>query len=129
MLGMTRGEVEVSWRRSLTSEKFYRSRHFWTLAMFSLLNVEGMAGLFHLYRHNPQMYPQLFTAAFVILAILGLGGYYFVGMCRYVSRELEDWGDHAAILRISYIGYKLYALTLGVSAIILMLMQGIVQGR
>lgn len=121
MLYMSHEEVDVRWRESFAASSGH-SRYFLMLLIYHLLNVIAVMALLKTFRNNEEVTRHILVLLPALGAILGLAGYYYVGMRRFVRNELmkADEDKVKSALWLSYIGYRLYLACLGVSSVILL---------
>lgn len=118
MLYMTHDEVEVSWRGSLVNGPV-RSRHFYLAVIFNLLNAVAISHLFLLFRYSTEMVSRMLVLLPAVVGVLAFSGYYMFQMYRLMNSKLKDTSEASVLLQISYIAFRLYLLTLGISFVIL----------
>ena len=111
-------DEQANWRATVLTASAW-SRHFVLAVIFNLLNVLQLTVLFK--RHHDMAYLGMFLILVVFL--LAMLGYYATALYQLTRERLktlqDDSAEAQALLRVSYLGYRLYLMGLGFGFVVL----------
>lgn len=115
---LSSAEVQVAWRATLLKRPL-SSRHFAMVGIFNLLNVIQFSMLYKYRAGNPY-----WSVLIILLVFLyAMLGYYAALLYRHTHEWLKALPDDSEeahqLLQLSYIGYRLYLVGLGIGFMIL----------
>ncbi len=117
-LDLFTSDIQVAWRATLLKGPAY-SRHLLMAIIFNVLNLLQLGKVFKEHRGMP--YLGLFLTLMVFLLIMF--GYYAAALYRQTRDRLKTLPDDSieaqTLLRVSYLGYRLYLTGLGFGFVIL----------
>lgn len=111
-------DEHANWKATVLTASAW-SRHFVMAVIFNLLNVLQLVVLFRRHHDTP------YLGMFLILAVffLTMLGYYATGLYKQTRERMktlqDDSAEAQALLRVSYLGYRLYLVGLGFGFVIL----------
>jgi hypothetical protein len=111
-------EVQVTWRATLLKGSPWSSRHFGMAVIFNLLNVIQLAVMYK-YRDRTGLFePYLSLFFLAVVFMYATLDYYAVSLYRQTHDWLKSLPEESAesqtLLRLSYVGYRLYIMGLGI---------------
>ena len=116
-------EVQVTWKATLLKRSPWSSRHFGMAVIFNLLGVVQSFAIYKYRHHTGSIEPYLGAVFIVFLFFYVWLDYYallFYRQTREWLKSLPEGSEEAkTLLRLSYTGYRLYLMGLGIGFIIL----------
>jgi hypothetical protein len=117
-IDMSSTEVQITWRATLLNGSSWSSRHFGMAVIFNLLNGIQLALMYKYRDRTGHFEPYLSLFFMVVVFLYATLGYHALSLYRQTRDRLKSLPEESAeaqtLLRLSYMGYRLYIMGLGI---------------